>query len=119
MDFLTGILFTQNAYILITALWPVFHMKSFLKITGFKTDVWLVKTVSALLIAISFCGFSYFFINGSYYPIAVLLCTTAGGMISVDFYYVYKKIISKVYLLDGMVEIFFLLSWFFLFMKAE
>jgi len=33
-------------------LWPLLYFESFQKVTGRKTDVWLVKTIAGLVIAI-------------------------------------------------------------------
>ena len=43
----------QGIYYLITGIWPLIHIGSFMKITGPKTDRWLVKTVGVLLAVIS------------------------------------------------------------------
>ena len=42
----------QGIYFLITGIWPLIHMHSFLAITGPKTDLWLVKTVGLILAVI-------------------------------------------------------------------
>ncbi|MEM5786496.1 MAG: hypothetical protein AAGU11_04200, partial [Syntrophobacteraceae bacterium] len=40
----------QGLYYIPTGIWPLLHMSSFLKITGPKTDLWLVNTVGLLLV---------------------------------------------------------------------
>lgn len=50
MNFLRILVAVQGMYMLITAVWPIVHIHSFMEVTGYKTDVWLVKTVGALLI---------------------------------------------------------------------
>lgn len=42
----------QGVYYLMTALWPFFSLRTFIAVTGPKTDVWLVKTVGSLLVVI-------------------------------------------------------------------
>src|SRR2546421_737901 len=42
----------QSAYFLLTGLWPIFHIRSFMRITGPKNDLWLVRTVRLLLTVI-------------------------------------------------------------------
>ena len=42
------IFWLQGGYYLITGLWPLIHIPSFLWLTGPKTDLWLVKTVGLL-----------------------------------------------------------------------
>ena len=39
----------QGAYFLATGIWPLLHLASFMRVTGPKTDRWLVKTVGALV----------------------------------------------------------------------
>lgn len=34
--------FIQGCYYLITLIWPLVHIKSFMAVTGYKRDVWLV-----------------------------------------------------------------------------
>ena len=45
----TNVALIQGLYFLVSGVWPIIHIASFLKITGPKTDLWLVKTVGVLL----------------------------------------------------------------------
>jgi hypothetical protein len=47
-----NILQLQGFYFLVTGVWPLFSIETFTIVTGPKTDVWLVKTFSALITAI-------------------------------------------------------------------
>ncbi len=49
---LKRVIFTQGAYYLLTGVWPLINMDSFERVTGAKTDKWLVKTVGVLVAAI-------------------------------------------------------------------
>src|SRR4051812_24111098 len=42
----------QGFYYFVTGLWPLVSMQSFLKVTGPKTDLWLVQVVAALVLVI-------------------------------------------------------------------
>ena len=42
----------QGGFYVATGLWAIVHIGSFQKVTGPKTDIWLVKTVGLLLVAI-------------------------------------------------------------------
>lgn len=42
----------QGAYYVATGAWPMLHVDSFQWVTGPKTDVWLVRTVAVLVLAI-------------------------------------------------------------------
>jgi hypothetical protein len=56
-------LWVQAIYYLLTALWGLFHIESFMAVTGPKTDVWLVKTVSVLIIPTVVC-----LLGGVFFP---------------------------------------------------
>lgn len=47
------ILLIQGLYWLVTGLWGLIDIHSFMIVTGPKTDIWLVKTVSVLIVVIS------------------------------------------------------------------
>jgi len=42
----------QGIYFFVSGIWPIFSMSTFLKVTGPKTDLWLVKTVGMILVTI-------------------------------------------------------------------
>lgn len=107
-------LWVQATYILITALWPLVHMESFLKVTGDKTDLWLVKTVAALLVPVAICLYTHLFIRADHRPAIVLGSLTALAFICIDFYYALTDVISNVYLADGVVEAVFLALWIYI-----
>jgi hypothetical protein len=85
-----------------------------MEITGYKTDVWLVKTVGALLIPIALALVMHVFINANYIIAAILGSTTAIAFIWIDFYYALSDVISKIYLADGCIQIVFLLMWLYI-----
>ena len=49
MDPVLALAVLQGAYFGLTAAWALVHIDSFMRVTGAKTDVWLVKTVAALV----------------------------------------------------------------------
>jgi hypothetical protein len=109
----------QAAYILVTALWPLVHLETFLIVTGYKTDLWLVKTVGALLIPIACCLFSFLVFETDKRPAFILGSLTAVAFATIDFYYALNHQISKIYLLDGAIEIVFLIAWIYIAMKLK
>lgn len=119
MRFFNYLVTIQAAYILITALWPLIDIKSFMEVTGYKTDVWLVKTVGALLIPVGVCLGSYLFIHTDKRPALILGSLTAVAFACIDFYYALTDVISDIYLADGVLEIVFFLGWVYLFTKYE
>lgn len=71
--------------------------------TGPKTDIWLVKTVAALIVCIGLA-----LLLGSLESVAastsVLAMSSAAALASVVIYYAAKRVIRKIYLLDAVVE---------------
>jgi hypothetical protein len=101
----------QSIYTLITAVWPIIHIESFMEVTGSKTDVWLVKTVGALLIPVAVCLLTYVFIDTDKRPALALGGLTSVAFICIDFYYSLTDVISDIYMADGFLQILFLIVW--------
>ena len=105
----------QSAYTFLTAIWPIIHITSFLAVTGYKTDVWLVKTVGALLLPISITLFLLGRRGRDKRAAVVLGGLTAALFVWIDFYYsAIRDIIPDIYQLDGIVELMFLGGWMYL-----
>lgn len=90
----------QGVYYILTGVWPIIHYRSFEKVTGPKTDIWLVKTVGALAASI---GIALFVL-----PFTLLAVCSALSFLCVDIIYVSKKVISRIYLLDAVIQVIFL-----------
>lgn len=91
----------QGWFYVLTGIWPLVHMKSFEMITGPKKDKWLVRTV-ALMITCS--GVIFISFNESKAALALAIMN-ALCLAYVDIYFSFKEIISKIYLLDAVVEL--------------
>jgi hypothetical protein len=107
---LKSLLLFQASYYIISGLWPVFHIRSFIAITGHKTDIWLVKTVGALISVIALTFFSAL-ASMIDYPVVILAIFSALVLCIIDIYYSLSGRISKIYLLDAIVELFLVLLW--------
>jgi hypothetical protein len=93
-------------------LWPLLHMRSFEAVMGPKTDVWLVRTVAGLLVAngavqLSAAGRS---------PDALVLAGRLGigtsvTLGTVDLVYAPNGRISRMYLLDALLEAAWVAAW--------
>lgn len=88
-------------------LWPVFHMASFEKATGRKTDKWLVRTVGLLTAGI---GWSLWRAK-SPKDARRLGALSAASFGAIDGYYTKKGRISKMYALDGLIQAGLIFSW--------
>jgi hypothetical protein len=114
MKLLRVLLWSQGIYTLLTALWPILHIRSFMDVTGYKTDIWLVKTVGALLVPISLTILFFVVVNTDKRPIVLLASTTAVAFIVIDLYYALKDVIPDIYLADAGIELLFLLLWMYI-----
>lgn len=100
------ILFLQGLYYLLTALWPLVHMRSFEKVTGPKNDHWLVYTVAAMVlcsaVVLLSAAIGQFMLSKE---AIVLALGNILALSAVDLVFSLRGVISKVYLLDAAVEI--------------
>jgi hypothetical protein len=101
-----NIYLAQAVYYFITGLWPVIDISSFMSVTGPKTDVWLVKMVGLLTVAISITLFTGYKQDTS---IKVLALSSALAYMSIDVYYYFNGPLRIVYLGDAILELIIIL----------
>lgn len=94
----------QGAYFLATGIWPLVHMPSFLRATGYKRDLWLVRAVGALIAVTGATMLSAAQRNRVTGEIAFLAAGTAGALGAIDTIYTSRGRIPPVYLLDAAAE---------------
>jgi hypothetical protein len=100
----------QGIYFLVSGVWPLISMSTFLKVTGPKTDLWLVKTVG-LILAVIGTVLIVAQVNGEINTSMVLLAVgSALSLALVEFIYVARRVISPIYLADAFVEL-ILIGW--------
>jgi hypothetical protein len=100
----------QSGYFLLTAIWPLIDVNSFMAVTGPKTDIWLVKTVALLLLATA-----VFYITAIVFKAVSSLVMVNAFLMSfalafIDFYYFLNGTISVIYTVDGFIQIIFIIS---------
>jgi hypothetical protein len=101
----------QGCYSLLAGIWPLLHIGSFQKITGRKTDLWLVKTVGVLVLTIG-VGLIVAGIRQDFAPELILIAMAgAFSLMTVDLVYAFKRVISLVYLPDAVVEVGLFVWW--------
>jgi hypothetical protein len=107
----TWLAIAQGAYFALTGLWPLFSIGTFMKVTGPKTDIWLVKTVGVLVLAIG-AVLVVAGIRGAVTPeVRLLAVASAAGLAGIDVYYVARGTIARIYLADAAVEAVLILLW--------
>jgi hypothetical protein len=101
----------QGIYFTVTGVWPLVHMRSFLAVTGPKTDLWLVKTVGVLVavigVVIGMAGWRERVPDA----VAVLAVGSAAGLMAIDVIYVVKRVISAIYLADAAAQAVLIVAW--------
>ena len=101
----------QGLYYLATGVWPLLSMRSFEAVTGPKVDRWLVNTVGVL---VSVIGVTLVLAGRrervTQEP-AVLAGGSAAALAAIDTVYATRGRISKIYLLDALLEIAIVAAW--------
>jgi hypothetical protein len=105
------LLLVQGSYTLITALWGLIDIDSFMRVTGPKNDIWLVKTVSAILAAIGISLLAFFKEKKPVFSAGILGISVAIAVAAIDFYYSGNEVIKWIYAVDGVVELVFIGGW--------
>jgi hypothetical protein len=94
----------QGLYYAATGVWSLVDIRSFQRVTGPKTDLWLVKTVGVLVTVVG-SVLTQAAIRGAVSPeVKALALGSAVALGSVDVIYTTKGRISPVYLLDALLE---------------
>ena len=101
----------QAGYYALTGLWPLVSIRSFQAITGPKVDLWLVKNVG-LLAAVIGGTLGFAAARRRTTPEVDLLGGSAAlSFVAIDVNYAARGRISKVYLLDALINLIFLAAW--------
>lgn len=112
---LSNVFLFQGAYFVITGVWPLLGMDSFITATGPKQDTWLVEMVGLLSVSI---GITFIVTSlRKQKPPLVLGYSVALSFLFMDLIYVIKDVIGPVYLLDGAIQLIFISVVTFLVIK--
>jgi sulfite exporter TauE/SafE len=94
-------------------------MRTFEKVTGPKTDHWLVKTIGLLLVVIGLALITGGVRRTITPEMAILGVGTAGALLGIDVFYVSIKKISRIYLLDAVAELILIVGWIAIYVSPE
>jgi hypothetical protein len=103
-------LLVQGIYYLFTGAWPLISLDTFLSVTGPKTDLWLVRTVGALITLIAVVLLLAASRQDRWTEIGVLAIGSALVLLAVDVIHVTLQVIPPIYLMDAVVQL-VLISW--------
>jgi hypothetical protein len=96
----------QGIFFVVSGVWPILHMRSFEAVTGPKVDRWLVKTVGALITVGGGALIAAARRGRVTREIAFTGAGMAAALAAIDVWYAgMRGRISKVYLLDALVEL--------------
>ena len=101
----------QALYYIATGVWSLVSIDTFQKVTGPKTDLWLVKTVGVLVIVIGGVVGIGSTRRSTGPEIPMLAVGSAAGLTAIDVVYVAKRRIAPIYLLDALGEIALIIGW--------
>lgn len=101
----------QGIYYLATGAWPFIHLGSFLAVTGPKTDIWLLYTVSVLIVVIGTVLLAAAWLNRISGEIIVLAAGSAIALTGIDVVFVFRDVIDEIYLLDAALEVLLIAGW--------
>lgn len=117
--FLSWLAVVQAVYYVLTGVWPVVHIRSFMAVTGPKRDLWLVRTVGVLVTVIG-AAIGLAARSGRITPeIVVLAAGSAAALAAIDVVYVARGTIPKVYLLDAAPEAALAALWLWAYLGAR
>src|SRR5688572_8984286 len=102
---------TQAVYYAATGVWPLLDIESFERVTGPKTDRWLVRTVGALVTVIGASLSLAARDDPARGETVVLAAGSALALGTIDVVYVAKRRISPVYLVDALAQAALLVVW--------
>src|SRR5690606_31236180 len=99
---LGNVFLIQGVYFVVTGIWPLLNMASFIMATGPKQDTWLVEMVGLLSAAV---GLTFIVSSLRRQPLPVLLgYTVSASFLLMDIIYVANGQIDRIYLLDAAIQ---------------
>ncbi len=107
----TALLWMQGLYYFLTGIWPLVSIKTFQRVTGPKTDLWLVRTVGVLITAIAAALLVAAWRRQNSPEAAVLAIASALALTGIDVIYVARRVIAPIYLADAVAEVVLLAAW--------
>ena len=102
----------QATYYLGSGVWPLLSSRTFQAVTGPKKDVWLVQTVGALIGVVG--GTLTLAVATRQHETATVRTLALGSALSLaaaDVYFVARRRISPIYLVDSVLQLALVAGW--------
>jgi hypothetical protein len=106
-----GVALVQGGFYAVTGVWALVDLDSFMAVTGPKTDLWLVKTVGALVTVIGGVLLTAGWRRRVTRDVLLLGIGAALSLATIDVVYASAGRISKIYLLDAAAEVGLAIAW--------
>ena len=103
----------HGLYYTFAGMWPLLSMDAFQKITGPKTDLWLVRTVGTLISVIGLVLLLAWWRKRVSVEIVFLAIGSAAALAAIDVYHVLGRVLSPIYLADALAETALIAGWVF------
>ncbi|WP_394846788.1 hypothetical protein LZC95_04900 [Pendulispora brunnea] len=100
----------QSAVFVGTGIWPIVSPRSFQSVTGPKRDMWLAQTIGLLIASVG-ATLGVGARRRIRSEVAMLGASSAAALAICDVAFVAKRRISRVYLLDALLETGFVAGW--------
>ena len=101
----------HGVYYLVTGIWPLIHMPSFELISGPKREHWLVRAAGALIAVIGGVLLLAGWRRQAQPETPLLGIGSAAALGAIDTVYAVRRVISRVYLGDAVVEACLIAGW--------
>jgi hypothetical protein len=108
---LTVLAWVYSTYFILTGVWPLISIRTFMMVTGPKTDLWLVRTVGLLVTSIGLCVAVSAAQRQFPLPVIVLAIAASLALLLIDVVYVIKGTISRIYFIDAAIEAVLIVAW--------
>lgn len=106
-DILNTLFIIQGGYFVVTGVWPMINIESFIIATGPKQEIWLVQMIGLLSISI---GLTFLQSALRRRPLPFFLgYTVSFSFLIMDIVCVVRGIIDQIYLLDAVIQLLFLI----------
>lgn len=101
----------QGIYYVVTGIWPLVAVDLFQRVTGPKTDPWLVYCVGGLIAVIGATLIASVVTNRISREAAILAIGSALVLAAIDTIFVFRGVISGIYLVDAAAEVALVVWW--------
>lgn len=106
-----GVPWVQGGYYIGGGLWSLLSIETFMRLTGPKTDIWLVKALGLLLLVSGVVVIVSILRRQLSKEIMLLAAGDAAVLVGIELVYVVNRTIRPIYLLDALIETVFILGW--------